>query len=531
MKIKSLILTIVIAAFVCNPCFADPADSLVKIIKWQHQDGGNGHTYAVLKMTLNWTEADALVPTLIRDDLPGYLATITTPQENDFIRNQVLNDLPDQPSLLDQFYLGGIYVNETWVWQPDETIVYFNWNQGEPNNVGVETVMSIWGYHQVEGSAIAGLWNNTLPDDSFNRYAIQWSVVEWDEPDTTQSSADSLVKITKWEKSDGGNGHTYAILKQILIWDSANVLVPTLVRFGEPGYLASITSQEENDFIQFQLLEGMPRQTSIADQYFTGGIYVNNEWFWQTGEPFDYTNWAPPEPNNIGIEIVTSIWGYGGREPRQPAGKWNNTLPNHNVNPYIHQWSVVEWDEPELLNIAIEPNELNAADSKPRDSAIVSIYLMQFLTPYTSNDIDQKSLLINGHLGPLNVSVTTSFGGALKVEVLLHDFLKDYVILWDTTTLGYSIEGSFTDNTPFNIAGSFQIIGHNPRDSNPHSNVSVAELTVFINMLFRGKSAPGRLDAFDFDGSCGVPNISDLKYLIDFLFRGGPPPAQGCTED
>ncbi len=530
MSFKSLMLTIAIAAFVCNPCLADPADSLVKIIKWQHQDGGNGHTYAVLKMTLNWTEADALVPTLIRDDLPGYLATITTPQENDFIRNQVLNDLPDQPSLLDQFYLGGIYVNGTWLWQPDDTVVYFNWNAGEPNNVGIETVMAVWGYHQLEGSEIAGLWNNTLPDDSFNQYAIQWSVVEWDEPDTTQSSADSLVKITKWEKSDGGNGHTYAILKQILIWDSANVLIPTLVRFGEPGYLASITSQEENDFIQFQLLEGMPPQSSIADQYFTGGVYENNEWFWQTGEPFDYTNWAPPEPNNIGIEIVTSIWGYGGREPRQPAGKWNNTLPNHNVNPYIHQWSIVEWDEPTLLNTAIEPDELNAADSKPRDSAIVSIYLMDFLTPYTSNDIDRNSLLINGHLGPLNVSATTALGGALKVEVLLHDFLKDYVILWDTTTLGYTIEGSFTDNTPFNIAGSFQIIGHNPRDSNPHSNVSVAELTVFINMLFRGKSAPGRLDAFDFDGSCGNPNISDLKYLIDFLFRGGPPPLPGCTE-
>ena len=366
MKIKSFLLTIVAVAFVCNPCFADPADSLVNITKWETSDGGNGHTYAVLKMTLNWTEANALAPTLIREGMKGYLATITTPQENSFIRNSLLLGLIDQPSILDQFYLGGIYVNQTWVWQPDEPVVYFNWNVGEPNNVGVETVMAIWGYHQPEGSDIAGLWNNTLPDDSFNRYAIQWSIIEW--------------------------------------------------------------------------------------------------------------------------------------------------------------------NKSELLNSVIEPNQIDAADSRPKDSALVSIYLMDFLAPYTPNDIDQNSLLINGHLAPLSATGSTSFGDAIKVDVLLHDFLKDYVIIWDTTTLDYSIEGKFVDGTPFKIVSSFQAIGENTRGPNSHSNVSVTHLTIFINMMFRGLSVPRNTDAFDFDGSCDEPNVSDLRYLIDFLFRGGPPPVPGCTE-
>ena len=53
---------------------------------------------------------------------PGYLATITSAAENDFILNEVLKDL-DPPTIEDQFWLGGREVDTEWVWITDEPFI------------------------------------------------------------------------------------------------------------------------------------------------------------------------------------------------------------------------------------------------------------------------------------------------------------------------------------------------------------------------------------------------------------------------
>ena len=347
--------------------------------------------------------------------------------------------------------------------------------------------------------------------------------------------ADSLVRITIWEYEDGGNEHTYAILKQILIWDSANALVPTLVRFGEPGYLASITSPGENDFIQYQLLEGMPRQTSIADQYFTGGIYENNEWFWQTGEPFDYTNWAPPEPNNIGIEIVTSIWGYGHTDSRKPAGKWNNTLPNHNVNPHIHQWSVVEWDEPDTTKAVMTPEPIYTAMAHAIEPLYVTIYLGNLEGSRSASNVNLTSLNINGSFAPSSTSIIASHprfkSDVVEIQVDVALLLAGYGLLWNTTEQIFTVEGTFDDDTPFSNEALFAVRGHISGDVNRDGFTNIRDLTYLVDYIFRGGPEPEISETSDVNGSCGKANIGDLTYFVDYVFRGGPSPVPGCTEN
>ncbi|HQL24380.1 MAG TPA: hypothetical protein PKY95_08175, partial [candidate division Zixibacteria bacterium] len=53
---------------------------------------------------------------------------------------------------------------------------------------------------------------------------------------------------------------------------------------------------------------------------------------------------------------------------------------------------------------------------------------------------------------------------------------------------------------------------------------NVADLTYFVNFLFRGGPPPADMAAADIDGSGGLPTVGDLTYFIGFLFRGGPPP-------
>jgi len=56
------------------------------------------------------------------------------------------------------------------------------------------------------------------------------------------------------------------------------------------------------------------------------------------------------------------------------------------------------------------------------------------------------------------------------------------------------------------------------------SGPNISDLTYLVDYLYRVGPPPPNIDAADVDGSGGVPNVADLTYLVDYLFRGGPAP-------
>jgi hypothetical protein len=48
-------------------------------------------------------------------------------------------------------------------------------------------------------------------------------------------------------------------------------------------------------------------------------------------------------------------------------------------------------------------------------------------------------------------------------------------------------------------------------------------LTYLVSYFFAGGARPPLIEAADVDGSVGV-NISDITYMADYLFGGGPAP-------
>lgn len=95
-----------------------------------------------------------------------------------------------------------------------------------------------------------------------------------------------------------GNGHWYEFVRVVLTWDDARAAALAANHNGSAGYLATITSQDENDFV-WNLLAG----AGVAGAWLGGTDAVNEgNFIWadgpEAGQAFGYTNWDAAEPNN-----------------------------------------------------------------------------------------------------------------------------------------------------------------------------------------------------------------------------------------
>lgn len=101
------------------------------------------------------------------------------------------------------------------------------------------------------------------------------------------------------------NGHYYYLyaLEDIMTWDEAEAYCEQ-----QNGYLATITSQEENDFIYFYM-----KQKGYNSAYF--GFYDNayNEWQWVTEEAVEYANWNENEPSSYKENYGMFYYQYSDR--------------------------------------------------------------------------------------------------------------------------------------------------------------------------------------------------------------------------
>jgi hypothetical protein len=119
------------------------------------------------------------------------------------------------------------------------------------------------------------------------------------------STTPLLALPVQWPTTAGGNGHYYQsfLVPSGISWSDAKTAAEAA-----GGYLASITSSEENLFVSSLVND---------DRYWhsTGGYGVGpwlgafqptgspepaGNWQWSSGEPFVYSNWLPGQPNNNG---------------------------------------------------------------------------------------------------------------------------------------------------------------------------------------------------------------------------------------
>ncbi len=117
-----------------------------------------------------------------------------------------------------------------------------------------------------------------------------------------------------WQTSAGG-------------WDTAVATAAASTCNGEYGYLVSITSKEELDFLVSQFGSVTNYMIGLTDRVTEG------TWLWQSGEPFAFSYWASGEPNNYhgannenpnGEDYVVMNWQHAVQTELQPPGAWND---------------------------------------------------------------------------------------------------------------------------------------------------------------------------------------------------------------
>jgi GH25 family lysozyme M1 (1,4-beta-N-acetylmuramidase)/uncharacterized protein YraI len=245
----------------------------------------NGHEYQLISDAKTWTEAkDAC------EAMGGYLVTLNSKEENDFINNLVGTN---------RIWIGfSDELNEgTWQWVTGEPISFTNWRSGEPNDYG-----------------------------SGEDYAEMYTDGTWNDIGPPQFPSTTRYYVCEWEKEDDRveyNGHEYKLFTEEKSWSDAKSDCEA-----QGGHLLTITSEGENDFIK-TLADSNKIWLGLTDEVSEG------TWKWITGEDILYTNWYPGEPNDYGsgedyVEMYID-------------GRWNDIGPPQ--FPSTTRYYVCEWEK------------------------------------------------------------------------------------------------------------------------------------------------------------------------------------------
>jgi hypothetical protein len=144
-------------------------------------------------------------------------------------------------------------------------------------------------------------------------------------------AAEGVAAPVLWDQAAGGNGHLYEAIYAPcgITWTGANNAAQAM---SGDWYLATVTSQAENDFI-YSLIKDRPELwcpgvCAPSNGPWLGGYatdkYPDFGWTWVTGETFDYTNWAVDKP--FAFAHDSAIAYYGG------SSCWTNWVDG----PYIY---------------------------------------------------------------------------------------------------------------------------------------------------------------------------------------------------
>lgn len=330
----------------------------------------------------------------------------------------------------------------------------------------------------------------------------QWANLETLEPRIMLSGD---VGPVAWDASAGGNNHSYEVVMAPagISWTDAQADAQA-----RGGYLATVTSQDENSFI-FQLIDNpdfwnvLPFGGGYALGPWIGGFkdadFVgapNEGWEWVTGEEWNFANWDNLEPDRLDQHYV-HYYGRGAGEVTDE--EWANWMNNDSRFPIISY--VVEYEA---------SNEAPSFTSEPDTNAYTT---QQYSYTITTEDADGDELAINGALLPDWMTLTDNGDGtATLTGTPTADQIGAHDIVLELTDGSETVQQSFT----LNVATVGQISGTVWHDLDADGVIDEGENLLAGWRVYEDANSNGLFD----DGEAFVLTGDDGGYVLEEVQPG-----------
>ncbi len=167
------------------------------------------------------------------------------------------------------------------------------------------------------GEVVTGYFNDTVVHTgSFNDGWVNTFCLNIGTEGALSVHLDNATLISDDDYGPGpvcwnGNHHCYEVANERLHWPDARAAAENRSWLNVNGHLATITSQEESDFI-YSAFGGRLGGWLGGYQDPPDDPDPGANWHWVTDEPWQYTNWRPGEPN--GGDGAEFYLGYHGSE-------------------------------------------------------------------------------------------------------------------------------------------------------------------------------------------------------------------------
>jgi hypothetical protein len=113
-------------------------------------------------------------------------------------------------------------------------------------------------------------------------------------------------------------GHLYQRFDKSLSWESSKMDCQK-----RGGYLATVTSADENDFLSSNFI----KDKNPGGIWLGGSNDRSGAWEWVTGEVWEFNNWNEGEPNNVGGTVKGGSEHYLVMGHFPGRGKWKTSTP------------------------------------------------------------------------------------------------------------------------------------------------------------------------------------------------------------